>query len=544
MRTFIKINLAALLISVSLTSCHSDLDLEPVSPNAVTELDVFQNEQSAFQALVKLYQSFATSGQLGGNDATTPPGPDIPGLIGSAVNWSDYVYLAGFLNDATTDVTIVAWTTPGIQDISRMQWTSQNFYSNTMYYRLSVIISFCNSFIQKAESLSESTEVQNYIAEARYLRAYAYYNMMDFFGSVPLVTTVSTELPVQSTRAEIFNFVESELLEIQNDLKSSGTNDYGRVDEVASWALLSRLYLNAEVYTGSNRYNDAVNYSEMCINSSYALNTTDTNGNGTAYDELFLADNNSNGAQIEFIQTANYDGLNTAYWGGATNLVHGYLGGSIDASLYGVNGGWWGLRTTKTFVNKFDYAATSFNSDSEPIAWSDPRAMFYVDGQAYEIEDALSFTQGYIVAKWSNLKSDGTAGSDQAGNWVDTDVPLIRLGEMYLNYAEATLRGGSGDFNTAVQYINDLRNRAGAATITGSELDLDFVLDERARELFLESGRRTDLIRYNRFTGSNYLWPFKGGISSGTEVGEYRKIYPIPADLLLVNPNLEQNPNY
>ncbi len=357
-------------------SCHNDLDLEPISPNAVTELNVFQNEESAFQALIKLYQSFATSGQLGGDDSATPLGPDIPGLFGSAVNWSDFVYLANFMNDVSTDVSIVAWTTPGIQDISMMTWTPQNFYSNTMYFRLSSSISFCNSFIEKAELLEETMEVLYYKAEARYLRAFAYYQMMDFYGNVPIVTQVSTKLPSQNSRAEVFDFVENELLEIQNLLKDSGTNDYGRVDQVAAWALLSRLYLNAEVFAGKSMYNDAVIYSKLAINSTYSLNTNDANGNGTAYDELFLADNNSNGAQNEFIQTANYDGLKTAYWGGATNLVHGHLGGSIDPALYGVNGGWSGFRTTKGFVGKFDYAATDFNSEGEPIAWKDPRECF------------------------------------------------------------------------------------------------------------------------------------------------------------------------
>ncbi|PWE00619.1 RagB/SusD family nutrient uptake outer membrane protein [Marinilabilia rubra] len=544
MKTLYKNILVISLMALFFVACHSDLELEPVSPNSLTELDVYENEETAFKALAKLYQSYATAGQLGGNDATTPPGPDIPGLSQAAVNWSDFVYLSNFLNDVSTDISVVAWTSPGIQNINTMVWTSQNFYSNTMYYRLAAIISFCNSFIENVKSLPDTKNVQYYSAEARYLRALAYYYMMDYFGNVPLVTQVSTELPVQNSRDDLFEFIETELLEVKDLLMDSGTNDYGRVDQVAAWALLSRLYLNAEVYVGENKYNDAVIYSELAINSTYTLNTTDANGNGTAYDELFLGDNNKNGAQVEFIHTINYDGLNTAYWGGATNLVHGYLGGSIDPSLYGVSNGWWGLRTTKSFVERFDYAVTETNAEGEPIAWSDSRAMFYTDGQTLEISDAIKFNQGYLTPKWSNLYSDGSQGSDVAGNWVDTDVPIFRLAEMYLNYAEATLRGGNGDDGKALQYINDLRTRAGASTITSGDLTLDFMIDERAREMYLECNRRTDLIRFGHFTGGDYLWSFKGGVESGKAVDNYRSIYPIPYEVLLANPNLEQNPGY
>ena len=118
---------------------------------------------------------------------------------------------------------------------------------------------------------------------------------------------------------------------------------------------------------------------------------------------------------------------------------------------------------------------------------------------------------------------------------------------MYLIYAEAVKRGGTGDVNLAIGYINLLRVRAYGNTsgnIVGTDLTLDFLLDERARELYWEGHRRTDLIRYNRFVESTYLWPWKGGIASGTSVSSFRKLFPLPSADMNANTNLIQNTGY
>ena len=178
---------------------------------------------------------------------------------------------------------------------------------------------------------------------------------------------------------------------------------------------------------------------------------------------------------------------------------------------------------------------------------SDKRGMFYTDGQNLEIESIPPFEDGYAVTKWKNVDSNGNQGSDSAGNFVDTDIPLIRLAEIYLNYAEATLRGGGGDTNTAVSLVNEIRERGfggSSGTISSGDLTLDFILDERSRELYWEGLRRTDLIRYNRFTSSTYLWPFKGNEATGVGVDEYRNLFPLPANVVAINSNLTQNDGY
>ncbi|MDB9886736.1 RagB/SusD family nutrient uptake outer membrane protein, partial [Flavobacteriaceae bacterium] len=197
---------------------------------------------------------------------------------------------------------------------------------------------------------------------------------------------------------------------------------------------------------------------------------------------------------------------------------------------------------TKALVDKFGYAVTATNADGEPTAWSDSRAMFHTDGQNYEMAKIPKFTEGYGVTKFRNVDTNGNPGSDSSGDHVDMDLPIIRLAEIYLNYAEAVTRGGVGSTSVALGYINELRTRAGAPA--ASSLSTDLVMDERSRELYWEGLRRTDLIREGKFVSSTYLWPFKAGVSQGAATDAHRKIFPIPEDVLLVNTNLTQNPNY
>lgn len=626
-----KINkmIFAVTMMLMVTACHDELNQSPIDPDSFTQEDVFADATQAKGALAKLYASLALTGQQG------PSGqPDIADID---EGFSQYTRVLFNLNELTTDHAVVGWGDPGLPDLHGQIWSSSNDFTEAMYSRLAQEVSFSNSFIQNASGLTDAV-IQTYIAEARFLRAFAYYNLMDLYGNVPLTTTISTELPLQSTRAEIFDFVESELLEIQDQLMAGGTNEYGRVDQVAAWALLSKLYLNAEVWTGTPKYGECVTFSSNVMNSSYSINMNDANNNGTAYDELFLADNDTNGAQNEFIFSLNFDGQKSQTWGGTTFLVHASIGGSMNPTEFGVNGGWRGLRTTKNLVNKFavdipalndalgtisdwglvgsstlnawggpdmemyqtgtnQYALYAdltageikfrFNEDwgnnygdngadgslepggaNIPIASpgtyfitldldaltysitpfsSDKRGMFHSDGQNLEIESIPPFGDGYAVRKFKNVDSNGAPGSHGPGDFVDTDLAMIRLAEIYLNYAEASLRGGGGDLTQAVNSINELRLRAygnSSGNITTGDLTLDFVLDERSRELYWEGQRRTDLVRYGYFTSNAYLWPFKGNEALGISVDNFRNVFPLPINVLATNPNLTQNPGY
>ena len=365
--------------------------------------------------------------------------------------------------------------------------------------------------------------------EARYLRALAYYHALDLFGNVPFPT--ETNMPVGSStppprilRADLFKYVEAELLACSNELKAPKSS-YGRADKAAAWSLLARLYLNAKVYTGVDRSKDCITYCEKVIGGGYGLKTK--------YEDLFLADNEKNNPEVIFPIV--FDGLKAQSYGGSTYLVHASVGGTMDAKSFGINGGWSGLRTTKAYVNLFGGAGSS-----------DLRGNFYTNKQTLEIEDLGNFSNGYPFVKFKNVTSTGAEGQDGptkgSGNFVDTDIPMFRLADIYLMYAEANLRGGGGSAATALGYVNALRTRAGALPV--ASLNLNFILDERGRELGWEMTRRTDLVRYGKFTTAAYLWPWKGGVKDGQAVEDYRNLYPIPAKDIIANPNLVQNTGY
>ncbi len=534
----IKIATLGLAGALTMTSCLNELDQAPVDPDSFTEIDVFADAASAKGALAKLYAALAITGQQG------PSGQgDIQGIDEGSSQFTRMLYN---LNELTTDHAVVAWGDPGLPNLHAMDWTSSNQWVEGMYYRLAQEVSFTNSFISNAAALSSDAEVAAYIAEARFLRAYAYYNLLDLFGEVPLLTELKAEKPSQASKDEIFNFIESELIAIESDLKATGSNEYGRVDETAAQALLSRLYLNAESFIGVDKYTECVTYSNKVFNGAYSLHVNDANGNGSSYDDLFLADNDANGAANEMIFPLLFDGIQTQTYGGMTFLVHASVGGSMNPVDFGINGGWFGLRSTKALVEKFNPSAS--NSNGEPIAWGDNRALFYTDGQAFEIDKISEFSGGYTITKFKNVTSQGEAGSDPNGDFPDSDLPLIRVAEIYLNYAEAVLRGGAGGSESqALEYVNQLRARAfgdNSGSIDAAELSLQFVLDERSRELYWEGFRRTDLIRYGQYTTGSYLWPWKGDVSTGTAVESYRSVFPIPANVIAVNPNLVQNEGY
>lgn len=726
--------LAAFLLAF--TSCVKDLDTVPLDKDVITSESVYADPENYIHVLAKLYAGLAVSGQQG------PSGMN--DLSGLDEGFGQYLRAYWYAQELPTDEAVIGWNDGNLRDYHDMDWTSNNEFISNMYYRIFYQISLCNEFIRESspEKLADrgisgtnATDIALYREEARFLRALSYWHALDLFGNVPFVTEedmVGSFSPEQINRADLFNYVEKELLEIESKLQDPGQAEYGRADKGAVWTLLAKLYLNAEVYTGQKKYTESLTYSKKVIAAGYTLEPV--------YQHLFLADNHKSN---EIIFTITQDGLKTQTWGGTTFIIHAAVGGSMKPADYGVNGGWGGLRTTKQFVSKFmnidglksaavkksanaypviyvpggyqknagysegdwspadapqlasvnsdknyegyiyfskegdqykftqgpnwdvnwgdngsdgtletnganivapaaglykinvnlnDFLFTSVktdwgligdatpggwdtdtNMDFDPVTkewkvivelkngkikfrandgWdinlgdngangileyggsdiaveagkyeitlklgtpdytytidkfsSDGRPMFYTDGQQIEIDNLFEFTHGYAIGKWKNVTSGGQTGSDLTHT--DTDFPMFRLADVYLMYAEAVLRGGSGgDVATAVNYINQLRGRAygdAGGNITSADLNLDFILDERARELYWEAHRRTDLVRFGKFSGDGYLWAWKGAVKEGKSTDAKFNIYPIPAADVIANTNLKQNTGY
>ncbi|MBU0940921.1 MAG: RagB/SusD family nutrient uptake outer membrane protein [Bacteroidetes bacterium] len=518
-------------LNLTLISCTSDLNVTPGDDDEFLSETFFQNPASYKQVLAKLYAGL----YVGGNDGDGSA--DIAGIGG---DFSSYLRLLFVTQELPTDEAIIAWADGTLPTMNAQTWSPANEFLSGTFSRAFYEISIANEFLRQTSDdkltargvdASLKAEIATFRAEARFLRAFSYYNLMDLFGNVPITTEndpVGFFYPEQKTRAEVFAFVESELLDLNNSLATSKTNEYGRVDKTAAKFLLAQVYLNAKVYTGTAKFNEAaVLCKDIITNSGYTFANV-------AYKDLFSADNNRNGAQSEFIFPIVSDGnAIRATGGGMSFIMHASIGGSMDAASRGMDGGWFGIRTRREFVNLF----------SDATATADKRGSFYTDGQNLDIANVGTFTDGYAVTKYINKNADGSAA--QRNDIPDIDFPMFRLSDVYLMYAECTARGASGtDIGVAVGYVNKLRIRAAATQISASDLTLDFILDERGRELFWECHRRTDLIRFGKFTGGSKIWQWKGGTVNGTSTASFRDLMPIPARNIQANPTLKQNPGY
>lgn len=512
---YIKKTGTLLLFSALLISCTDDLNRFPT--NATSNDIQYSYVDGYEQSLVTIY---------------------------STLSLNDFLRNYWNMQELTTDEAVSTWDDDGILSYHIFNWTADNISNERVYSAALYNITLCNNFLIEAsdKNLSErgfsGTDIETidlYKSEARFLRAYYFWILMDLYGNPPFPTEESlaqSEAPQQIMRADLFNFIESELREIEDLLTNPGANEYGRTDKAAAWALLSRMYLNAEVYTGTAKNTESISYSKKVIDAGYSLETN--------YNWLMLADNFQNTS--EFIFTSNYDNANSETWGGTNYLALGAAG--VSADLNGMSSSWGALRFTQQVPALFPTADQTV----------DKRAQFWTDGQSLEVDDLGTSIDGYSSFKYRNLDRAGNPFvQDNAYNNIsDIDFPIFRLAEVFLNYSEAVLRGGSGgDKATALSYINKIRGRAYASdpnssngNISASDLTLDFILDERCRELYWETFRRTDLVRFDKLTTDNYLWAWKGGVIGGTAVDPKFNIFPLPTSDILANSNLDQNKDY
>lgn len=559
---------AALLLSASLSSCMDDLNKGNIDPNVDANPNITGLYSKCYAGLI-----------MEGNDGNADFSIDDAGKSCLLRNLFNF-------NEVPTDEAACWWSDGGIEDATKNKFESGNATLKNLYYRLMSNISYENHFL----SLDAAQEDKTKYAEVRVLRAYSYFLMLDFFGDPTFIDKISPETPRQAhsynskfeegktyTRAELlqlgreflFNWVESELLAAEPDLleakpETDTDPNYGRVDKGTCWLLLSRLYLNAGTYLNNdgqnNQYWDkALEYAERVINSDYKLfddskMSNEAKANGyKPYDLLFMGDNGSNGASCEALLPLMQDGDKTQGHGGSTFFVAALWDVTMQTVTdkdAATTARWSGMRVRPQFVEKFftDPKVVVNKSASEIRAMNvDDRAILWGKGNSdgdrtLEIGANDKFVKGIATPKWNNNYSNGGTPHDSYN--VDIDFFLFRVAEAYLNAAEAEMHLNGESSAKAKKYIDALRNRAHAGV--RASYTLNDVLDERARELYCEGLRRTDLIRFNQFGGSQatYNWELKGGSTNGTTFAKTYNVYPLPSSEVLSNKNLTQIDGY
>jgi hypothetical protein len=514
-----------------------DLNTKPEGTSLTTP-DVAWQKAATYEELVaKVYASMAVSGNNGPSGLVDIQGSDEGETTFLRSYWN--------LQELTTDEAICAWHDDGLDGLMFDKWTSSNRFTKLMYNRISMTIAYCNEYLRQttpekldqweaaAKNNTELTEpavddalkakVAVWRNEVRVIRAMNYYFLMDLYANVPFVTEedpVSMDFyPEQRGRDFLFSWLEDELKSLENHVPAKSEANYGMVNNPTIWMILAKMYLNAEVYTGTKHYTEAITYLNKIIAAGYTLDPV--------YKNMFGADNDKS---PEIIFPIMFDGINLTCYGGTTYLMAASYKSDMDPEKnFGLNQAWQGLRAKESLSSLFGDG--------------DKRALFWTKDRTMECPDLYDFNSGWSVVKYTNKTSTGQIGSNPA--FPDTDFPLFRLADAYLMYAEAVLRGGEGGARAnALNYVNELRTRAGVAKINDYDLKLDFILDERARELYWEGHRRTDLIRFNKFT-SDYRWPWKNGVYFGTAtISDKYKLFPIPVTELSANPNMKQNTGY
>lgn len=534
----------ALVLVAGMVGC-TDLSLNPKS--SISSENAFNDPKTIRAFLAKLYGGLSVTGQSG------PAGSGDLSQIDEG--FSQYIRLWWQMQELPTDEAVIAWDDGNVQELNTSTWTAQNGFTSAMYARIFFQVAQVNEFLrQSTEAKLDDKgirqgirpQIKQWRAEARFLRALSYWHAIDLFGAVPLVTEEDplgtgrgASAPDMSTSEELFDFVESELIAITDSdgdetLPAAGGGEYGRADKAAAWMVLAKLYQNAPVYVGETHHDDVLTYTNNIV-SAYGASAGALESD---YHDLFLADNHTANGIIFAVPQ---DGQLSRNYGNTTYLTNAAIGGDMDAGNFGVpDGGWAGLRTTPEAVNL--YAPNDSRPEYPNIQGG---GQFFTTGQSLQISNIKSFKDGYAVPKYQNVTSGGQPGP--SGQFPDTDYPMFRLADAYLMYAEARVRGGSGGSYDPLVLVNLLRDRAGLSDISSADLDQQFILDARGRELFWEGTRRTDLVRFGQFTGGAYTWSWKGGDQQGASTPDHVKVYPLPANEILSNPNLteaDQNPGY
>lgn len=501
---------------MAMPSCVGDLNMEPNDPNSKTELTTREEYQQFFY---QLYNGLTVSGPQGGSDITVDDG-----------GAGTYMRQLWNLEELPTDETLIGknWNDAGIDELDFSTWTADNHWLYEAMSRFTFQINMCNEFIRtidKAEGKFTADEIAEMKREAIVLRALSYYHMMDNFGMGPYTDETSTvgATPPKMTRAEMFEKIVPQLAETVAQLPAAASQTKFRVSKEAGYMLLAKFYLNAEVYTGTAKWQECANACNEILKSGITL--------APDYKFLFCADNDQYAGTGEILWAVPQDENNQQTYGGTTYLSCGAYNTNVDATVQGLQGtGWGGPRVRPELVNMFgDGDARYLISDNNGQLKNDLE----------DLGDWGADGHGYMCIKYVYTTSAdyyNTSGATKVSTFNSTDFPLFRLADTYLMLAECELNGATGC--DGQNKFDAVRQRAGLASIL---LTKDNLFEERARELYWEGHRRSDMIRFGKFTGSSYVWSWKGGTLKGRSIPDYRKLYAIPTKFV---PTLGQNTGY
>jgi len=582
--TFNKFLYGAMAAMVGLTACTGDLEQLPQDPNQVNISD-FEKDPKGYigGAMAKCYSSLAVASQDGQSGDC-----DISGVDGGMSQWSRAVF---YLEDMSTDLCLWIWSDEGVPELVYNTWDSNNKYVYSAFSRFYSHIGVCNDFLRLTNNLGNygisldaemQENVKQFRLEARALRALTYYYIIDMFGRSTVAwddMEYGATPPQAESRAALYNKVVADLEDVEANFPE-GTPVYGRIGKDAVQALLCKFYLNAEVYTGTPAYDKCWAMADKII-KKHTGGGFNNSGLAMDYLSLFCGNNDmfmpggSLQAQNEILWGIPYNDPYTVSWGGSVlqimaplfkgadvdlNNLEGADTGYCNMAWYGINDAWGCLLAREEFAKKFGFVDGS-TTDGRAYLWLTETVGFNASNE--DLKGTKPSRAGYPPIKYTNVlcNTDGTMpkwldpekGLPRIGvqpvkaNSVfpDTDIPLLRLADVYLMAAECSLRGAAGSNQAdGLKYANYVRERAGVNPWVASEFTLDNILDERARELYSEGTRRIDLIRFNKYI-SGYNWSWKGGLVHGQDLRPIMKLYPFPTNMKAIyGDDLVQNEGY
>ena len=564
--------MALACVALGMASCVQDLNTEPIDPNSSTSF----NQDRMF---TKCYACMAVIGQSG-------PGSDSD-VEDMDAGMSGFYRTIWYCNDLTTDEAFWIWDDAESRGLPTTNWTGTSDMIRGIYTRLNLNIKYCNHYLAYASDKTQEDQYRR--AEVRWIRALHYFYQMDLFLYSPFVITESSDYPHFLPRHELYEWLVKELQDVITCLPETRVTRY-RVDKAAGQLLLARIYLNADVY---NKYNkEWVNdqnwqnayemASAVIANNQYGLVkdeiVTDSGFVYSAYQRLFMGDNDRADVMKEAIFQIYQDGLYTQSHAGGKFLIAGPRYGGMNA--WGIEEEWHALRPSPTLVDKFlsplgsvDRTAAEliiYDEFDMPEQLKDDRAILCSYGLNTTDHKNFTLKGGMTVGAnecfydcWAGLKFTGVYSSAalpklsprQSPGWPDTDIPLMRLAEAYMIQAEALFRRGrTAD---ALAIINDvIRARAHAPALPLEKFNEEVLLDEWSREFWFEGRRRMDLVRFNRFFGpesDQYRFHWEGRMGkadmppavnspffvSGTP--EYMNWFPVPSEDKRANPNFKKD---